>query len=179
MKNRACFSRSSLIICQTAPDLLDFVPRLRFFDEKQPTLGAKPFGSPSSPQTPKAKQFNVVIAEDERDLLGVFSSILSRSGFRVTRTFENGRDLVNFIKMNLDQEAQPDLIVTDLRMPLKDGIEASIEIRAIKPTIKIILASAYEVPREATELFDAILKKPFSKSDLIETVSRCLNMYVT
>ena len=133
--------------------------------------------SPSSDDSGQrsSKEFKVVLAEDETPILGIFSNILSRSGFRVTGTFENGKDLVDFIKMNTDPELEPDIVVTDLRMPEMDGVEAAKSIRATKPKIKIILASAYEVPPDEIGSFDATLKKPFSKNELIETISRCLD----
>jgi CheY-like chemotaxis protein len=131
--------------------------------------------NPSGSQVPAGKQFKIVLADDEKPILGIYSKILSRSGFMVTRTFENGKDLLDFIKMNSLPELEPDVIVSDLRMPVMDGIEAAKRIRSIKPKIKIILASAYDTPNEDVGLFDAILKKPFGSKELVDTVSRCID----
>jgi CheY-like chemotaxis protein len=135
-----------------------------------PNLGQAPRDSPSSTDFAR-RPIKVVLAEDERELLVVFSNILSRSGISVIRTFENGKDLVEFVTTNSDSDLEPDVVITDLRMPVIDGIEAAKKIRAAKPWIKIILASAYEVPAAGAEWFHAILKKPFSRKDLIEAVT--------
>jgi CheY-like chemotaxis protein len=141
---------------------------------QQASEGFLPF-NPSRSQAQDSKQFKIVIAEDEKTILNVYSNILSRSGFIVTRTFENGKDLVDFVKVNSHPELEPDVIVTDLRMPIMDGIEAAKRIRSTKPKINIILTTAYETPKEDVGLFDAILKKPFGKKELIEALSRCLD----
>jgi CheY-like chemotaxis protein len=131
---------------------------------------------PSFAPDPRRKDFNIALAEDEKSVLRVMSNILARAGFLVNRTFANGRDLAEFVEMNQEPDVEPDLIITDLRMPLVDGIEAARQIKKSKPRVKIVLASAYDIPAEHAELFDAVLKKPFGAKDLVRTVSRVLNL---
>jgi len=134
--------------------------------------------SPSSyhPRPPPvSRNTRVIIAEDENEILKLYTHLLSRAGFNVTRTFDNGRDLAEFVSNNTVLELEPDVIVTDLRMPRMDGVEATRTIRATKPKMKIILASAYDLPEDAASLFDAILRKPFGSNELVDTVSRCVN----
>jgi CheY-like chemotaxis protein len=117
----------------------------------------------------------VAIAEDEMSLLAIYKRILSISGFDVSRSFDNGKDLSEFVLGNNDLLSEPDVIIVDLRMPIMDGIEAAKIIRAAKPNIKIILASAYEAPQGSIELFDSILRKPVGRKELIDTVSQVLD----
>ena len=121
----------------------------------------------------RAKVVKVAIAEDEPSVRIIYARILSDSGFSVM-SFEDGERLVEFIEKNTDLTEVPDVIITDYRMPKMDGIQAAHAIRATKPAVKVILASAYDVPKDAVGLFDVILKKPFGKKELLEAVSRCL-----
>ena len=142
-------------------------------------MQVRAFDSPiRDPSRSKSGIIKVLIAEDEIPILEICSRILSRSGFYVSKTFDNGKDLVEFVSNNNNGGplSMPDVIVTDFRMPIMDGIEAAKIIRTIKPEIKMILASAYDVPRDAIELFDAVLRKPFGKKQLIESVSRSVGL---
>jgi CheY-like chemotaxis protein len=121
------------------------------------------------------KTVRVAIAEDEADVQAIYSLILKEAGFSVTKMFDNGHDLVEFIRRTSHSDFDPDVIITDLRMPRLDGVEAAKIIRAVKPAIKLILATAYEIPRETESLFAVVLKKPFGKRELLNAMSRCLD----
>lgn len=142
---------------------------------RQDSAGSIPYGG-ASLQIPASKAFKVILAEDEKPILGMYSGILSRSGFLVIKSFENGRDLADFVELNADPELNPDVVITDFRMPIMDGVEASKRIRAAKPAIKIILASAYDLSMDDMGLFDVVLKKPFGKKELLGAVSQCLDL---
>ena len=79
--------------------------------------------------------------------------------------------MVHFITKNADPSLKLDLVIIDYRMPKMNGIDAAKIIRAFDPEIKIILASAYDVPSDAGQnFFDAVLKKPFSGKKLVDTI---------
>ncbi len=123
-----------------------------------------------------SSKIQVVIAEDEADIANLYTQLLSEAGLSVARTFENGKELAEFVARNVDQEYEPDLVITDLRMPVMDGVEAARTIRSFKPKIKIILTTAHEIPEDAKNLFDGFLNKPFTTKELIETVLCCLDI---
>jgi CheY-like chemotaxis protein len=131
--------------------------------------------SQSKPTKSLAKNriIKVAIAEDEKPILAIYKRILEISGFDVLGPFSNGKELTDYVlSNNNDPLAEPDVIIVDLRMPIMDGLEAARIIRAAKPNIKIILASAYDAPQSSADLFDCILKKPIGKKELLEAVSR-------
>jgi DNA-binding response OmpR family regulator len=78
--------------------------------------------------------------------------------------------------MMLFRALRPDLVITDIRMPVKSGIEAVREIRAIEPTAPIIaIAGDYAGSGESLATAralgaDEVLAKPFSPAELVERV---------
>ena len=65
----------------------------------------------------------ILIIEDEKDILVLLSSLLESEGYTVI-TARNGRE-----GLDRFQEHNPDLIITDVRMPVMDGIEVLREVK--------------------------------------------------
>ncbi|MGA1793481.1 MAG: response regulator [Thermoplasmatota archaeon] len=67
---------------------------------------------------------------------------------------------------------KPDIIIMDHRMPNKDGVDTTLSIKEIDPTVKIIFASADSTIR--TRALDAgaleFLSKPFQINDLMSAL---------
>src|SRR5690348_1622105 len=106
----------------------------------------------------------IVVADDEADMRDYFKQTLPELGHEVVGAATNGRELVDRCR-----ELQPDLVVTDIKMPDLDGIDAAGEIYHERP-VPVILVSAYYDP----ELFEraeqdhilAYLVKPIKRGDL-------------
>jgi CheY-like chemotaxis protein len=70
----------------------------------------------------KLTNLKVVIAEDDRDDGKIiYDSFESHPDFKEVHLVKNGLELLNFLKSATDL---PDVILTDLNMPIMDGIEA-------------------------------------------------------
>jgi CheY-like chemotaxis protein len=81
----------------------------------------------------------------------------------------------------LFQQHRPSLVITDLFMPNKEGIETIQEIRRLSPDTKIIAMSASTSATGKLYLgaakklgADAILAKPFEAAELLEVVDRLI-----
>jgi DNA-binding NtrC family response regulator len=116
---------------------------------------------------PKEK---ILIIDDEAEILDNCRRILKRSGHDCLVLQESE----NFIQV-LKAE-RPDLILTDLRMPKKDGMSVLKEAKAVDPDIVVLLFTAYGTIKSALEAcklgaFDYILK-PFSAEQLRIAVNR-------
>ena len=103
------------------------------------------------------------------------SQILGRAGFKVISAV-NGNDA---IKKFTDHSDDIVLVLIDLTMPEKNGIEVMREVSAIRPGIKAILSSGY-TKNEAIENFSRLgfrefLPKPYSPEKLIEMVVSILD----
>ena len=83
--------------------------------------------------------------------------------------------------MRLLRANEPDLVITDILMPQKEGIETIREIRAVLPGTPIIAISGNAEPRadylKMAQTFgaSAILAKPFDPTVLLELVNRLLS----
>lgn len=110
------------------------------------------------------KLLRIAVADDEVDMRDYLQRILPRLGHEVVAACESGQHLVEACR-----KFQPDLVVTDIRMPEMDGIEAAKAIHAQRP-IPIILVSAYSEPelvqRASDDQILAYLVKPVKRGDL-------------
>lgn len=84
--------------------------------------------------------------------------------------------------LKLVAEHKPDLIITDILMPQKEGIETMREVHEIAPGTKIIAISGGGISHnlmflDVAKAFgaDAVIAKPFRPAELIETVERVLS----
>lgn len=111
-----------------------------------------------------SEALRIAVADDERDMREYFARILPRMGHQVVGVAANGREL-----LELCRQASPDLVLTDIRMPELDGIQAAEQLNGRQP-VPVILVSAYHDPallaRASAEYVLAYLVKPFKQSDL-------------
>ncbi|HAH32544.1 MAG TPA: hypothetical protein DCL44_09560 [Elusimicrobia bacterium] len=103
-----------------------------------------------------------------RDLMRVF---LEDMGHQIVGEAENGKNAIKFFT-----EMRPDLVLLDLVMPGKTGLEVLEEIRVIDPAAKVIMVTAVEQDGIDKELLEkgamAILRKPFSYSEFNEVLKK-------
>jgi response regulator NasT len=109
-------------------------------------------------------QLRIAVADDEPDMQEYFEKILPRLGHRVVSVAENGRQLVEHCRSQL-----PDLVITDIKMPDMDGIEAAEEIFHSR-AVPVILVSAHHdahlIGRAESNHILAYLVKPIKQADL-------------
>ena len=109
------------------------------------------------------------VVDDEPDIMSVFTNALSQIGDTDVFGFIDSTLALEHFKLN---QLDYCLILSDYRMPIMDGMELLKKVKAINPSVKTILISAYTVNDEVFEqsnCVDAFLQKPISVSDLIET----------
>jgi response regulator NasT len=110
------------------------------------------------------EELRIAVADDEEDMREYFEKILPRMGHEVVSVAENGRQLVEHCL-----ELQPDLVITDIKMPEMDGIDAADTIYKHQP-IPVILVSGYHdlelIQRAEADHILAYLIKPIKQADL-------------
>jgi len=114
------------------------------------------------------KSLKVLLVEDEENLARLLKSAIGDQfhSFTIAKDGEDGLDL--FTKIN------PDIVITDITMPKKNGLEMAKDIKAINPDTPIIILSAFS---DKEKLFSAIdvgvskyFLKPFDPDELIEYI---------
>jgi len=114
---------------------------------------------------------HVLIVEDEQRLAELLRDYLQQSGFEVT-CLDNGLPVVSFV-----QEQKPDLVLLDLMLPGKDGMEICKEIRTFSGLpIIMVTARVEEIDRLlGLELgADDYICKPFSPREVVARVKAVL-----
>ncbi|MBH0121500.1 ANTAR domain-containing response regulator [Rhodococcus sp. NPDC003382] len=110
----------------------------------------------------------VVVAEDEALIRLDLVEMLREEGYDVVGEAGDGQRAVE-----LAAELKPDLVIMDVKMPRRDGIDAASEIaeRRIAPVVILTAFSQRELVERARDAGAmAYLVKPFSKSDLVPAI---------
>jgi DNA-binding NarL/FixJ family response regulator len=95
-------------------------------------------------------QIKVAIADDHKIFRkGVILSLRSYTNIKFVQEAENGEELLNGIV-----ESQPDIVLMDLRMPTKDGIETTKVLSKSYPDIKVLVLTMYEDERFVSHLME-------------------------
>lgn len=96
------------------------------------------------------EQIKVAIADDHKIFRkGVILSMRPYTNITFVMEADNGEDLIQKIP-----DAQPDVILCDLKMPIKDGIDATKIITKNFPNIRVIILTMYEDERFVGHLMD-------------------------
>ncbi|CAM5999561.1 unnamed protein product [Sphagnum balticum] len=115
------------------------------------------------------KKLNVLIVDDAPFIRDVLRLILQKGGHSVVGEAEDGIQAVE-----LAVKLKPDLIIMDIVMPLKSGVQATKEILEVLPTIKIIACSTIDQDMMLMKIMEAgareYIKKPFSAPDVIKII---------
>jgi two-component system nitrogen regulation response regulator GlnG len=113
------------------------------------------------------------IAEDDRSLRWVMEKAITRDGIAV-RSFETGDDLLKALRA-----AQPEIIISDIRMPGIDGLELLAEIHDNWPHIPMIITTAHSDLDSAVAAYQGgafeYLPKPFDLEELVDVSRRAIS----
>ncbi|MCF7795531.1 response regulator [Patescibacteria group bacterium] len=119
----------------------------------------------------------ILIAEDEISLLEMFSSIVENSGnYKITKAID-GEEVIKKIIENL-----PDIILLDIMMPKKDGIDVLIDIKSNPKTknIPVIILSNISDKNQIEKALDLGASDYLVKSDIhLKDISNIINKYST
>lgn len=85
--------------------------------------------------------YTVVVADDEDELREAVCKMLpwEKLGFRLVGEAGNGLDALELV-----EQLEPDLLLTDIRMPFISGIELARQVREIHPSMHIAFLSGYD-----------------------------------
>jgi DNA-binding NtrC family response regulator len=118
----------------------------------------------------------ILIAEDEEALCALCARALATDSHEV-KTACDGSDALDLL---VREEGRFDLLVTDIRMPIMDGIALALAAARDYPDLIILLMTGYADQRERAHGLDAIIHdviaKPFSVAALRDAVNEALTV---
>jgi CheY-like chemotaxis protein len=116
----------------------------------------------------------ILVAEDDPSVRAFVVSALTMKGHEVVAEEDGG-----LAAETIDAEAgQFDLMLSDIKMPIMDGIALALHVGAQYPAVTIVLMTGFADQRERAHGLDAlvydVIPKPFTLVDLIEKVDDAL-----
>lgn len=112
----------------------------------------------------------IAIAEDHQMLIdGVTSFFQYDETKTIIGTFNNGQDLVHFVNLK-----KPNVVITDIRMPKMDGIEATKLIKKANPEIKVLAMTMFDQPEAIRQMLDAGATGYILKNSGIKMLSKAI-----
>lgn len=120
--------------------------------------------------------YNILVVDDDKEIVGAIDIYLKKEGYHILKAY-NGKQALEIIKEN-----DIHLVLLDIMMPEKDGMETLEEIRKDK-SIPVILLSAksedYDKIGGLNSGADDYITKPFNPLELIARVNSNLRRYVS
>lgn len=121
------------------------------------------------------KFYRIVIIEDNSELRSTYEqSINTFEDFYVASTYSNCEDAVKKIAKD-----KPDVILMDLSLPGMNGIEGTIRIKKILPSVKILVITVHD---DSEHVFDALcagaigyVTKDLNQNELINVINQTLS----
>jgi response regulator NasT len=140
----------------------------------KPPAAPAPSAGPEQP-APQPTRRRVVVAEDEALIRLDLVEMLREEGYDVVGEAGDGEQAVE-----LAEKLTPDLVILDVKMPRRDGIEAAsmIATRRVAPVVILTAFSQRELVERARDAGAmAYLVKPFSKHDLVPAIELAVSRF--
>ena len=118
-------------------------------------------------------KYSVLLVDDEEEVLQVIMKKLSwaQMGFEIAGYARNGIEA-----LELAEELQPDVVMTDIKMPYMDGLTLCKKLKEQYPNIKVIIFSGFdefEYAKEAIKIeAEEYILKPVDSNELRELFER-------
>jgi two-component system NtrC family response regulator len=114
----------------------------------------------------------ILIVDDEKNYLVILEALLAPEGYEII-TENNAANALRIIR-----DTDLDLVITDMKMPGKDGMELLEEAKRIDPELPVIIMTAYGTIEKAVEAMKKraydYITKPFRNEELKLTVKKAL-----
>jgi len=117
----------------------------------------------------------ILVIDDEEGMRALLRGLLEKEGHKVLEAPDG------MAGIRLYQENRPDLVITDIFMPEKEGTQTILELRKNNPNVKIIAISGGELAARidvlgTAKIFGAlrVLAKPFRLEDMRQAVNELL-----
>lgn len=112
----------------------------------------------------------ILVVDDEESIHLLYKEELEEEGYEVDTAIDGEEALKKFDKL------KPDLVILDINMPGMDGIEVLRQMKQERPSVPVILSSAYPEYKQdlASWASDDYIVKSFNLDDLKDSIRRHL-----
>lgn len=121
------------------------------------------------------QSLKIAVADDEADMREYFQKMLPPLGHTVVSVAATGKELLDNCRRH-----PPDLVITDIKMPEMDGIDAAVELYKLHP-VPVILVSAYHdselIERAEADHVMSYLVKPIKQPDLEPAIGLAIHRF--
>jgi len=117
----------------------------------------------------------IIIADDHKIFIDGLRSILSKKiGLTIEGEAKNGFEIIKL----LEQGCKPDIVITDIRMPIIDGISLTKILAKEYPNIPVLALSMYDQSTDVIEMLEAGAKGYLTKDIEIEELVQAIHTIV-
>ena len=120
------------------------------------------------------RQKSILVVDDDAAMLRALEKVLRQAGCLVIRA-QSGEEAIKQLR---DRAKRFDLVITDLRMPLVNGMSILHAVRSVFPELPVMIITAYAGPDTKAGFLQqgaaAFLEKPLDAPKLLEEVARVL-----
>ena len=121
----------------------------------------------------KRKTINIIIADDHTIFLEGITALISSKYINVVANCKNGQEVLDFLK-----EQEVDLVISDINMPVMDGITLVKKITKLYPKTKTMMLSMYEERHIINKAIKAgangYMSKNAGKKDILNAIESCM-----
>ena len=121
----------------------------------------------------KNKTINIIIADDHKIFLEGITALISSEYINVVANCKNGQEVLDFLK-----EQEVDLVISDINMPVMDGITLVKKITKLYPKTKTMMLSMYEERHIINKAIKAgangYMSKNAGKKDILNAIENCM-----
>ena len=116
---------------------------------------------------------NLIIADDHSIFLEGITALISSNTINVIANCKNGQEVLDTLKTQ-----KPDLVISDINMPVMDGITLTKKIKKLYPEIKIMMLSMYEekyiINKALKGGADGYMSKNSGKDEILNAIESCM-----
>ena len=109
----------------------------------------------------------VIIVDDDKDTVEIFSTFLKLKGIDVVGKGYNGLEAVRLYK-----DLKPDIAILDMKMPEYDGKYAIDNIRREDPLARIIVVTGYSEYKPEELHVDEVFYKPYTIDSILDAIKK-------